>query len=76
MRFGIALAGILSLMAWSGAASAQGAQGTCPDPHTLGVARTVEIDTTGGPGFGFEHYKAYDFLRLRAGQIGFDERFL
>jgi hypothetical protein len=29
----------------------------------LGVARTVEIDTTGGPGFGFEHFKSHDFLR-------------
>jgi hypothetical protein len=27
------------------------------------VARVVEIDTTGGPGFGFEHFKAYGFLR-------------
>ena len=22
----------------------------------------VEVDTTGGPGFGFEHFKQYDFL--------------
>ncbi len=36
----------------------------CPgNPDALGVARTVEIDTTGGPGFGFEQFKAYDFLR-------------
>ena len=29
---------------------------TCPgNPNSLGVARVVEIDTTGGPGFGFEH---------------------
>jgi peptidoglycan/xylan/chitin deacetylase (PgdA/CDA1 family) len=73
MRFGIALAGSLSLAAWNGAASAQGAQGTCPDPNTLGVARTVEIDTTGGPGFGFEHYKAYDFLRLKEVVLTFDD---
>ncbi|HEY8194812.1 MAG TPA: polysaccharide deacetylase family protein, partial [Hyphomicrobium sp.] len=38
------------------------AEGTCPRAGTLGVSRTVEIDTTGGPGFGMEHYKAYDFL--------------
>jgi peptidoglycan/xylan/chitin deacetylase (PgdA/CDA1 family) len=31
--------------------------------NALGVARTVEIDTTGGPGFGFEHFKTHDFLR-------------
>ena len=27
------------------------------------LSRIVEIDTTGGPGFGFEHFKQYDFLR-------------
>ncbi len=35
----------------------------CQNPNALGVVRTVEIDTTGGPGFGFEHFKAHDFLR-------------
>ncbi len=39
------------------------AQPACANPSGLGVARTVEIDTTGGPGFGFEHFKAHDFLR-------------
>ena len=38
---------------------------TCTNPNALGVARTVEIDTTGGPGFGFEHFKTHDFLRAR-----------
>jgi peptidoglycan/xylan/chitin deacetylase (PgdA/CDA1 family) len=37
------------------------------------VARTVEIDTTDGPGFGFEHYKAYDFLRLKEVVLTFDD---
>src|SRR6266516_2380787 len=32
-------------------------------PAVLGVSRVVEIDTTGGPGFGFEHFKEHDFLR-------------
>src|SRR4051794_3699196 len=27
----------------------------CDNPNALGTTRTVEIDTTGGPGFGFEH---------------------
>src|SRR5262245_48400338 len=31
-------------------------------PTALGTARVVEIDTTGGPGFGFEHFKSHDFL--------------
>jgi hypothetical protein len=29
----------------------------------MGLSRIVEIDTTGGPGFGFEHFERYDFLR-------------
>jgi peptidoglycan/xylan/chitin deacetylase (PgdA/CDA1 family) len=35
----------------------------CANPNALGIARVVEIDTTGGPGFGFEHFKQHDFLR-------------
>src|SRR4029450_1211562 len=30
---------------------------SCPgNPNALGVSRVVEIDTTGGPQFGFEHF--------------------
>src|SRR4051794_12163218 len=29
----------------------------CSNPNALGIVRTVEIDTTGGPGFGFEHFR-------------------
>jgi peptidoglycan/xylan/chitin deacetylase (PgdA/CDA1 family) len=71
----IAIACAAALLFWSvsgGGASAQGAQ-ACPDPNTLGVTRTVEIDATGGPGFGFEHYKVYDFLRLREVVLTFDD---
>jgi len=42
-----------------------------PDP--LGVSRTVEIDTTGGPGFGSEQFKAYDFLRDHEVVLTFDD---
>jgi hypothetical protein len=31
----------------------------CDKPGGMGLARIVEIDTTGGPGFGFEHFKQY-----------------
>jgi hypothetical protein len=34
----------------------------CTNPNALGVTRTVEIDTTGGPGFGFEHFRQHDFF--------------
>jgi peptidoglycan/xylan/chitin deacetylase (PgdA/CDA1 family) len=70
MRTGIALAALLFLATPGGTAFAQGG---CADPNALGVARTVEIDTTGAPGFGFEHYKAYDFLRLREVVLTFDD---
>jgi peptidoglycan/xylan/chitin deacetylase (PgdA/CDA1 family) len=49
------------------------AKGTCTNPNALGVARTVEIDTTGGPGFGFDHYKAYDFLQDKEVVLTFDD---
>jgi peptidoglycan-N-acetylglucosamine deacetylase len=43
------------------------------NPNALGVARVVEIDTTGGPGFGFEQYKAHDFLLLKEVVLTFDD---
>ena len=45
----------------------------CDNPNALGVARVVQIDTTGGPGFGFEHFKAYDFLRDKEVVLTFDD---
>jgi peptidoglycan/xylan/chitin deacetylase (PgdA/CDA1 family) len=39
----------------------------------LGIARVVEIDTTGGPGFGFEHFKSHDFLREGEVVLTFDD---
>jgi peptidoglycan/xylan/chitin deacetylase (PgdA/CDA1 family) len=47
---------------------------SCPgNPNALGVSRVVEIDTTGGPGFGFEHFKSYDFLREGEVVLTFDD---
>ena len=45
----------------------------CDNPNALGVERVVQIDTTGGPGFGFEHFKAYDFLRDKEVVLTFDD---
>jgi peptidoglycan/xylan/chitin deacetylase (PgdA/CDA1 family) len=57
-----------------GAIAQRPTAGTCPgNPEALGVARVVEIDTTGGPGFGFEHFKAYDFLRDGEVVLTFDD---
>ena len=45
----------------------------CGNPNALGVSRVIEIDTAGGPGFGFEHFKAYDFLRDHEIVLTFDD---
>jgi peptidoglycan-N-acetylglucosamine deacetylase len=45
----------------------------CANPDALGVARVVEIDTTGGPGFGFEHFKQLDFLADKEVVLTFDD---
>src|SRR4051812_48446701 len=50
-----------------------GTTADCKNPNALGVARVVEIDTTGGPGFGFEHFKAYDFLKDKEVVLTFDD---
>jgi peptidoglycan/xylan/chitin deacetylase (PgdA/CDA1 family) len=45
----------------------------CTNPHAMGVTRTVEIDTTNGPGFGSQHFKDYDFLRDHEVVLTFDD---
>ena len=49
------------------------AKAKCENPNALGVERIVQIDTTGGPGFGFEQFKAYDFLRDHEIVLTFDD---
>ncbi len=46
---------------------------TCGNPNALGISRVVEIDTTGGPAFGTEHFKQYDFLRDKEVVFTFDD---
>ena len=48
-------------------------QAKCANPNALGIERTVQIDTTGGPGFGFQNFKAYDFLRDHEVVLTFDD---
>ena len=45
----------------------------CANPDALGVSRVVEIDTAGGPGFGFEHFKQLDFLTDKEVVLTFDD---
>ncbi len=79
MRSALALLVAVSLSAAGTTALAQNAQAPaaapakCENPNALGVTRVVEIDTTGGPGFGFEHFKAYDFLRDKEVVLTFDD---
>jgi peptidoglycan/xylan/chitin deacetylase (PgdA/CDA1 family) len=81
MRTALAITLAISLSAAGSAAWAQNAPGPvpaaapakCDNPNALGVARVVQIDTTGGPGFGFEHFKAYDFLRDHEVVLTFDD---
>jgi len=48
-------------------------QQACANPNALGVSRVVEVDTTGGPGFGFEHFKQMDFLNDKEVVLTFDD---
>jgi hypothetical protein len=45
----------------------------CEKPDAVGVARVVEIDSTGGPLFGLQHLKGHDFLRDREVVLTFDD---
>lgn len=49
------------------------AKQACANPNALGVSRVVEIDTTGGPGFGFDHFKQFDFLTDKEVVLTFDD---
>ena len=51
----------------------QPAKTACANPDALGVSRVVEVDTTGGPGFGFEHFKQLDFLADKEVVLTFDD---
>jgi peptidoglycan/xylan/chitin deacetylase (PgdA/CDA1 family) len=46
---------------------------SCANPDALGLSRVVEIDTTGGPGFGFEQFKQFDFLTDHEVVLTFDD---
>lgn len=72
---------VLAVFAYPGSARADDAgakaapkpAATCANANALGVSRTVQIDTTGGPGFGFEHYKVHDFLADKEVILTFDD---
>ena len=55
------------------AAPPQPKAAACANPDALGVSRVVNIDTTGGPGFGFQHFKQLDFLTDKEVVLTFDD---
>ena len=55
------------------AAHAPALRPACNNPDALGLSRVIEIDTTGGPAFGTEHFKQYDFLRDKEVVLTFDD---
>lgn len=57
----------------AGAAPATSPSSCAGNPNALGVGRVVEVDTTGGPGFGFEHFKSHDFLQPGEVVLTFDD---
>jgi len=74
MRRVVAFVLAASVSAGSGSAALAQDSASCPgNPNALGTARTVEIDTTGGPGFGFEHFRQHDFLRRNEVILTFDD---
>jgi peptidoglycan/xylan/chitin deacetylase (PgdA/CDA1 family) len=75
MRTSFACVLFVSASLLSGTAIAQttSTAAKCDNPNALGISRVVEIDTTGGPGFGFEHFKQHDFLRANEVLLTFDD---
>src|SRR5438093_1743463 len=45
----------------------------CSNPNAIGISRVVEIDTAGGPAFGSEKFREYDFLREGEIVLTFDD---
>lgn len=81
-RFGavvasLVLAGALlsaKVQAQSTPPAAPAATAACADPaNAIGVSRVVEIDTTGGPGFGLQQFKDHDFLKDGEIVLTFDD---
>jgi peptidoglycan-N-acetylglucosamine deacetylase len=66
---------LVANFAWAEDVTTEGAApAACPsNPNVLGVSRVVEIDTTGGPGFGSQQFKTYDFLQPGEVVLTFDD---
>ena len=69
----ISMSAATAFAAETGGPAAPTTKAKCENPNALGVSRVVQIDTTGGPGFGFENFKAYDFLQDHEIILTFDD---
>jgi peptidoglycan/xylan/chitin deacetylase (PgdA/CDA1 family) len=65
--------GLTAAAAANPAPGKSSAAAVCANPNALSIARVVEVDTIGGPGFGFEHFKSHDFLREGEVVLTFDD---
>src|SRR5262249_2093135 len=45
----------------------------CDKSGGMGLSRIVQVNTTGGPGFGLQNFKQYDFLRDKEVVLTFDD---
>jgi len=78
MALGLAAAVTAPALAQGTGAAAGAAANTppaapCANPDAIGLSKTLEIDTTGGPGFGLEQYKVHDFLQPKEVVLTFDD---
>ena len=48
-------------------------QQKCANADALGISRVVVVDTSGGPGFGFQQFKQLDFLTDKEVVLTFDD---
>jgi peptidoglycan-N-acetylglucosamine deacetylase len=63
----------LTITALGAAGGAQAKSVCAPGPNTLGVSRTVEIDTSTGPRFGHQQYQDINFLADGEVVLTFDD---
>ena len=73
MRGVVAFVSVLIASTGLAGVAAAETQSCAGNPNALGTARVVQIDTTGGPGFGFEHFRQHDFLRRNEVILTFDD---
>jgi peptidoglycan/xylan/chitin deacetylase (PgdA/CDA1 family) len=66
---GVAMAGATE----TGSSNTASSTLACDKAGALGLARVVEIDTSGGPAFGMQHFKQYDFLQEHEVVLTFDD---